>query len=249
MLWNRGAVSNPNPRPKALLFDAAGTLVHLAEPVAATYARFAAERRAVLDVPLLNAGFKASFRALGMRPPGTIPRDGDDLAWWREVVRRSVAAQPLPPDFDFEEWFLALYRHFAKPEAWVPEPGTASFLAALRDAGFRLAVLSNWDSRLRPVLNGLGLAPFFEALFISSEHGLAKPDPAFFLLALQALGVAPEEAWMVGDDEGNDLAPARALGMGAHRVHVDMSGFEGGSEAPLATLVEALTGSPEQKRG
>ena len=236
-------------KPRVLLFDAAGTLVHLAEPVAATYARFAAERGAILDVPRLNAGFKASFRALGMRPPGTIPRDGDDLAWWREVVRRSVADQPLPPGFDFEEWFRALYRHFAEPEAWVPEPETVPLLGTLREAGYRLAVLSNWDSRLRPVLDGLGLAPFFEALFISSEHGLAKPDPAFFRLALDALGVAPDAAWMVGDDKEHDLAPARALGMGAHRVHVDMSGNPGGSEAPLATLVEALTGTPEQKRG
>jgi FMN phosphatase YigB (HAD superfamily) len=71
---------------------------------------------------------------------------------------------------------------------------------------------------------------------------LAKPDPAFFRHALAALGAAPEEAWMIGDDEAHDLAPARALGMGTHGVHVDA----GRSEAPLATLIAALTNALPQ---
>lgn len=55
--------------------------------MAATYGRFAAERGAVLDLPRLNAGFKTAFRSMGMRPPGTIPRDGIDHAWWLSPTR------------------------------------------------------------------------------------------------------------------------------------------------------------------
>lgn len=81
---------------------------------------------------------------------------------------------------------------------------------------YRTGLLSNaWDD-LRETLQRLGLADALDALVISAEEGLLKPDPAIYRLALERLGVTPAQAVFVDDREEN-IAAARALGM--HGVH------------------------------
>ncbi len=79
----------------------------------------------------------------------------------------------------------------------------------------RLGILSNFTGNLELILREEGLRPLVDAVFDSAVVGLRKPDPAFFLHALDLLGVAPGRAAMVGDSVDMDLLPARALGMTA----------------------------------
>lgn len=101
--------------------------------------------------------------------------------------------------------------------------GVADALAALREAGLRLGVVSNlaWGpSRvMRRHLDTLGLAGFFEpgAMAFSDEVGVLKPHPAIFMAALDALGTEPAHAAHVGDLKRTDVAGARELGMGTVR--------------------------------
>lgn len=216
------------PSPSVLLFDAAGTLLETAEPVGQTYARFARRHGLHLDAEALQRGFKAAFTKLGPRKPGTVPHHGDDRPWWREVVRLSLGPQPLPADFPFDLWFEELYVHFARPEAWRPFPEVKSVLGSLHERRYRLAVLSNWDSRLHPVLDGLGLGAFFEKVFVSAEIGWAKPSPEIFLHALSAMRCPPREAMMIGDTPADDILPAEALGLAsyaAERPRTDLQGL------------------------
>ena len=86
-----------------------------------------------------------------------------------------------------------------------------------------------------------GLHEYFEAIFISGEVGIAKPDPAIFHLALTQLGVAPEEAVMVGDSLTIDVAGARAAGITAVWLNRDGRQPEAGDPAPdyeIASLSE-----------
>ena len=105
-------------------------------------------------------------------------------------------------------------------------------LRALRDAGCRLAVVSNWDAALSDVLGALGLLPFFDVVVASAPEGRSKPDPELFRRALDRLGVAPGDAVHVGDSEEHDVLGARAAGVepvllrrggggasGGHRPH------------------------------
>ena len=71
---------------------------------------------------------------------------------------------------------------------------------AFRIAGLRLAIVSNFDTRLRPILKGLGVDELFNSIVISAEVGVEKPNPLIFEVACQQLGVLPEEAVHVGDD-------------------------------------------------
>ena len=88
------------------------------------------------------------------------------------------------------------------------------YIRALRPR-YKTALLSNaWDD-LRQVLEEYWkIADAFDGIFISAEVGLLKPDPRIYQLALERLGVAPEEAVFV-DDFTENVAGARAVGMQA----------------------------------
>jgi HAD superfamily hydrolase (TIGR01509 family) len=101
-----------------------------------------------------------------------------------------------------------------------PVPGAAGALDGFHRTGARLGVLANQPASARADLERAGLlrriAP--EDVWLSEEVGLAKPDPAFFRLALGAWGLAPERVTYVGDRPDNDVAPAKALGLRTIRV-------------------------------
>ena len=148
------------------------------------------------------------------------PRADDDKGWWRDLVD-DVLTRVLSPEqartFDRQGFFEAAYAHFAAPGVWEAYPDVPDALTRLRDRGISLAVISNFDRRLYPVLDALGLRAFFDAVILSSEVGADKPDPRIFERALQTLNVTPGEAWHVGDDPKTDWG-AEAVGLQVFRL-------------------------------
>ena len=104
----------------------------------------------------------------------------------------------------------------AVPLEAYPETGAA--LRDLRAAGFRLGVLANQPESARVDLERAGIAALCDGVWLSAAVGLAKPDPAFFRLALDAWALPPGRVAYVGDRPDNDVAPARTLGLTAVRV-------------------------------
>jgi putative hydrolase of the HAD superfamily len=105
---------------------------------------------------------------------------------------------------------------------FAPYPEVPGVLRALRAAGARLVVVSNWDVSLHDVLATTGLRPLVDAVLTSAELGTAKPDPAIFAAALEAAGGVPAAAALhVGDDEEADARGARAAGIPAVLVRRD----------------------------
>jgi len=78
---------------------------------------------------------------------------------------------------------------------------------------YRLGVVSNFTGNLRPCLEELGLARFFTVLSDSTLVGWSKPDPRIFAHTLAVLQVAPQRAWMVGDNFEADIRGAAGLGI------------------------------------
>lgn len=111
----------------------------------------------------------------------------------------------------------ALYERHMRPAAWSPYADAADVLGALRERGIAVGVVSNigWD--LRPVFREHGLDAYVGTYALSYEHGIPKPDPRLFAIACSALGVAPDDTLMVGDDRRAD-AGAAALGCTVHFV-------------------------------
>jgi HAD superfamily hydrolase (TIGR01509 family) len=99
-----------------------------------------------------------------------------------------------------------------------PYPEAIAALRQLRDAGFRLGVLANQPASTEGELERAGIANLCDGVWLSGAVGMAKPDPAFFRLALEAWGLEPRRIAYVGDRPDNDVAPAKALGMMALRL-------------------------------
>lgn len=95
-------------------------------------------------------------------------------------------------------------------EAWRPVSGALELLRALHGRVALGVVTNNVAGEQRMKIDACGFGPFLDAVVISEEAGVAKPDPRIFELALATIGRAPEAAVMVGDAWGTDIAGARA---------------------------------------
>jgi putative hydrolase of the HAD superfamily len=228
---------------RAVLFDAAGTLIALREPVGETYARAARDHGVEISARRIGEAFGRALReAAPLVPRGAaLEIEHQERAWWRQVVRSTFrAADPAAAARfdDFEACFDALFRLFARADTWRAAEGALAALRTLRAAGTATGVVSNFDRRLPPILDGLGLLERLDLVVLPSDAGAAKPDPAIFRLALERLGVDAADAAFVGDDPEEDLAAARRCGLRAIDV---------GQLATLAELPTRLAASDARR--
>jgi putative hydrolase of the HAD superfamily len=91
--------------------------------------------------------------------------------------------------------------------------GAAALLEAVRQRAAVAIVSNNMLQEQQDKLAHCGLAAHVDALVVSEDVGIAKPDPEIFLVALRALGVRPAEAVMVGDSWPADVVGARSAGI------------------------------------
>lgn len=108
----------------------------------------------------------------------------------------------------------ALWPQHAAHNLWslVPE-GLVDALAAARAAGVRVAIVSNSEGQLEPLLVSLGVRGALDLVVDSGIVGIEKPDPRIFRIALDAYGVPPERALHVGDVYATDVVGACAAGI------------------------------------
>ena len=209
-----------SPAPRALLLDAMGTLLGLRRSVGCSYAALAAGFGIEAEAAAIDRAFAPIYR---QAPPLAFPglsgaalREAE-IAWWGARIRDTLAAV-LPVGRDRLAENLpsglaeALFEHFAAPDQWRVYPEVPHCLLRWRQRGLRLAVVSNFDSRLPALLEGLGLASHLHAVVVSSAAGAAKPDPGPFRIALEALQLPAEAVWHVGDSPA-DVAGAAAAGI------------------------------------
>ena len=199
-------------RVTAVTFDVGGTLIEPWPSVGHVYAEEAARWGVEGVTPeALNRAFAAAWQARR-------PFDHSRAAWQRLVNQTFLAAGAAQPS---AACFDAIYRRFAEAAAWRVFDDAPPTLKRLAASGLRLGVVSNWDERLRPLLDELNLAKYFRALIISCEAGHTKPDRQIFLRAAAELGCEPAALVHVGDSVQEDAKGALAAGLQA--VLVDRS--------------------------
>jgi putative hydrolase of the HAD superfamily len=126
-------------------------------------------------------------------------------------------------------------------------PDSAPTLAALKKAGYRLALLSNTCFRVRDHREELkehGLWDYFETRLFTSTGVYRKPHPAPFREVLERLGTPPERCVYVGDRQREDVLGPQALGMTAVLIRRPHRAYEQGLtdsvEIPSVGALQAL---------
>jgi len=201
---------------KGIYFDAGGTLLHPHPSVGEIYALVL--RRWGVDLPAaeLQQGFRESWTHL-TRTPKDFTSEETEKQWWRKLVLMTLDRRERPRDFD--GFFEDLYVSFASAEYWRLHEGSLDCIRALRRAGLKTGIISNWDHRLRTILAGTPLSAVMDEIVISSEVGCEKPDPRIFSEGARRWNFHPGELLYVGDSVHHDIEPARRLGWSALLIH------------------------------
>jgi putative hydrolase of the HAD superfamily len=199
----------PPFRVSHVIFDVDGTLVD-----------FAGAFRAAIDAAVARAS-----EATGTTVTRERLRDAQRLAaaelraqgLRRDVVRDESLRRALAAVGCDEAGVAAAFEAFerARDERLVPYDDVEETLASLQARGIVMVAASNGTVAMAQ----LPVFKYFTALWFAVEAGVSKPDPRFFLGALEHVGATPAAALMVGDRVDNDYEPARGVGM--HAVLID----------------------------
>jgi putative hydrolase of the HAD superfamily len=206
--------------PRAILFDLDDTIIAAYGAAQAAWSRAAREfapALAPLDPEAVAAAIAAYSRVFWSDP-----------AWhkhWRlrldEARRRVVAGAfaelaakgAAAPDPAVSSAMAERCTAMLHDEMRI-FPGAHETLDRLKDKGVRLALVTNGAAAVqRAKVVRFALEHRFEHIQIEGEHGFGKPEERAYTHAMEALGVAPQDTWMVGDNLEWEVAAPQRLGI------------------------------------
>lgn len=214
------------PQPQAIqavFFDVGFTLVETSPSIPTIVHSIMARRGTPVALECLEKSYPAAeshFGELTRAAPNTWGDETEIAQMWRryfvELLRpcfgshgeKALAAAAADMQVEFDQAIhYALY------------PDVEPTLAALRDRGLKLGVVSDWGIALGMIMRRLGLTEYFDFAVISATARRAKPDPELYRLALDRADVVADYAVHVGDSYVRDVLGARALGI--HPILID----------------------------
>jgi putative hydrolase of the HAD superfamily len=222
---------------EAITFDAGGTLLYPSPSVGVIYAKVMNAHGLVVDVDLLEATFHDILGDAQSLPQDNISGECYK-SWWGEIVGLILTRLEVEPD-NFDVFFDDLWRVFADPESWALYPDAKETLITLKEMGYRLVILSNWDGRLRGLLEGLEIDWLFDEIIISSEVGFEKPDERIFQFAEVRLGLGPSQILHVGDSIYHDIEGASEVGW--HCKLIQHGSTRDETDVKIGSLMELLS--------
>uniref|UniRef100_A0A7C9AL81 N-acylneuraminate-9-phosphatase n=1 Tax=Opuntia streptacantha TaxID=393608 RepID=A0A7C9AL81_OPUST len=203
---------------KALLVDAVGTLVVPAQPTAQIYRQIGEKYGVKYSEDEILSRYRRAYEQPWSRSRLRYVDDG--RPFWQYIVTSSTGCSDA-------QYFEELYNYYMTDKAWqLCDPNAERVFQALRKAGVKVAVVSNFDTRLKPLLRALNCDHWFDAVAVSAEVAAEKPNPIIFLKACDLLGLKPEDAVHVGDDRRNDIWGARDAGCDAWLWGSDVHSFK-----------------------
>ena len=172
-------------------------------------------------------------------------------SYWQNLTSAGLATLPANPrkimwaealaQHGIEDDDLALacasefHRH--RNELTQPYPGAVTLLKSLRERGIKIGMITNgFAVTHREKIAILGIEQYFDAMLLSDEVGMIKPDPKIFLHACELLGSDPTETAMVGDRYDRDVIGAQEVGMFTVLINYHRMTLEPGMRPPDAIV-------------
>ena len=232
---------------KAVFFDFYWTLCVWGQPFEVSLQKIAERYRFEIDWER----YATARENLYADASGSDPTTHDLFGTMQQMVSgyRDLLTELGVRDYlDQMTWELLQSEHslFAATNATLYDD-TVPVLQHLRNEGFKLAIVSNWDTPLDPLMERLGIADYFDIIVASHDARVqsAKPDSHIFEYTLAAVGVSAEEAVHVGDTYEADIIGARNAGI--RPILIDRDGTQAGrwkeTIRDLSELPELLSGS------
>lgn len=226
-------------RFRAILFDAGNTLIYA--PLEETFVAICRNHGVEVDLGKVIQAYRifvdesSGFFKKNKELYGTNPTE-----YWRQCNVRIL--EFLGAKADISPLAERITSDFPSPREiqWTCFPEVPRTLGRLREMGFVLGVISNFDASLREELDELGLAHYFRTVMTSDEARRAKPDPHIFHLALDTMGMTSEETVYVGDSYDSDVVGSRSAGLTP--VLLDRKDVHGDADCPKISSLSELIG-------
>lgn len=196
--------------PRAIIFDTDNTLYAYDQPHMKASA--ATEAKAVRLLGADAASVRAAFsqaRDEVKKQLGHTASSHSRLLYFQRGIEILGRKTQLLITLDLEQTY---WRTFLSQCSLFP--GVRELLINLRNNDISTAIITDLTSQIqfRKIIY-FGLDDCFDYVVTSEEAGADKPDPAPFKLAIEKLGVDPDQIWMVGDSLQCDIEGAREFGM------------------------------------
>jgi HAD superfamily hydrolase (TIGR01549 family) len=188
----------------AVIFDLDGTLLDYAAAQRTAAAGAASELSVASGLEsLLELVASGEVQALEACRPEAPSKDSTEMA---DVFRRHGV------DADPQEFLNAYYRHLSAQHDTIP--GALEALQNLSAADLALGLVSNGPGQVqRPRIRQSGIIEYLDAVVLSCEVGMAKPDPKILELAMRLLRTSADSTLFVGDSVRSDLPAADGAGV------------------------------------
>lgn len=154
-----------------------------------------------------------------------------------EVYKRMFLAKNVTPTEQYIFTLGNLFRIVSREKLGL-YPGVTEFLTALKKANKKIYLLSNAQRLFtEPEVHALGLLPYFDGVFYSSDIGIKKPAPAFMERLLTTYGLDRKKSIMIGNDPSCDVGIANACQMDSLYIHSNISPALSGSPVPATYVI------------
>jgi putative hydrolase of the HAD superfamily len=211
-LEDRGGEELQNDRYRAVFFDAGGTLIYA--PLEETFVDICAKHGVDLDIERVNEAYEVFVREdTSFFKKNRDLASQDPVRFWNQCNKQML--EYLGVDGDTVAIAKQITDVFPTSSAiqWRIYSDVPNSLGELKEMGFALGVISNFDPFLKDILARLDLAQYFNVIIASTEVGVLKPDPEIFRLALEKVGLDAEDSIYVGDAYYPDIVGATSAGL------------------------------------
>lgn len=231
------------PPLRTVFFDLGDTLMYVHPDVPSVYLQACADLGLAVTPDAMSAALHAGERhyRAALRSGRTFESSLPEArAFWQEYNQLILAE--LGVGGDTATMARTLAERFWSPPSWRVFPEVHEVLGALRDAGLRLAVISNFTDALIAVCRTHVLDGYFDCLVASTVTGSQKPDVSIFREALRRTGADPESSVHIGDNYVADVLGARAAGIDGVLVDRSRRGQAGMFDFALRDGLGGTTG-------